>query len=855
MRHWYARIPRRSWFAIAAVGAIAACWLGYVHVATSRAPTPTTIPSPALQSLAAAAEYAVHDAKVLDCDSESVTQEKPGAPGKVDALDIRKAYERAKGLAAQSQGKVFKATLTPHWFGNNTRFWYRNDLRGGAKEFVLVDAEKGTRLLAFDHPKLAAALSKAAGKEYSATRLPFDRIEFTDDVKAVRFRVAGTTWQCDLASYECTRSDKEVPEEPAAQEEIDSNTGEAEPNPWDPESDDAAPQQKKGGFKGKGGGFLPQAKREETSPDGKWTAFTKDNNIYLKDKDGQETQLTTVGAMGNPFVSLTWAPDSQALVMFRTEPGDNKEVYMIETSPKDQLPAKLHTRVYPRPGDKFNLHEIHVTDMETKKPVKAEVERIDYGGVPRLRWSKDSKTFTFEKVDRGHQRFRVVEVDARTGKTRNIIDEKADTFIWTAHPPKFGEIPGIYVDYLGSGDEILLASERDGWKHLYLIDVKTGQVKKQITKGEWAVRGIDRVDLKARQIWFRGNGKNPGQDPYFIHYYRVNFDGTGFVALTEGNGDHYRPKEGLAFSPDKTYFIDTYSRVDMPPVHELRRVADGTLVCKLEQADISALEETGWRAPEVFVAKGRDGKTDIWGIVCRPQKYDPSKKYPVIEYIYAGPHGSFTPKSFAAYRNMMALAELGFIVVQCDGMGTAHRSREFHDVCWKNIADAGFPDRILWMKALAKKYAYVDISRVGIYGTSAGGQSSTGALLFHPEFYKVAVSSCGCHDNRLDKFSWNEQWMGLVGPHYEKQSNATNAHKLQGKLLLVVGELDTNVPFESTMRVVDALIKARKDFDLIVVPGMGHSDGGAYGQRRRWDYFVRHLHGIEPPDRNGAGKS
>ena len=627
--------------------------------------------------------------------------------------------------------------------------------------------------------------------------------------------------------------------------------------PWAPEFDElppqAAQQKKKGGIK-KGGGFPQQPRRESAaSPDGKWTAFIKDNNVSLRDKDNQEIPLTTVGTATNAFTWLAWAPDSRSLVMFRTEPGDNKEVYMIETSPKDQLTAKLHTRPYPRPGDKFNLHEIHVVDLETKKPVKADIERIDYGGVPRLHWSKDGKSFTFEKMDRGHQRFRIVEVEARTGKTRNIIDEKSDTFIWTAHSPKFDEIAGIDVNYLDATDEIVFASERDGWKHLYLIDAKTGAVKNQITQGEWTIRGIDRIDVQARQIWFRANGKNAGEDPYLIHYYRVNFDGTGLVALTAGNGDHYRGKAGLALSPDKKYVIDTYSRVDMAPVHELRRVADGTLVCKLDQADISALEETGWRAPEVFVAKGRDGTTDIWGIVCRPQNCDVKKKYPVIEYIYAGPHGSFTPKSFAAYRNMMALAELGFVVVQCDGMGTAHRSRSFHDVCWKNIADAGFPDRILWMKALARQYAHIDITRVGIYGTSAGGQSSTGALLFHPEFYKVAVSSCGCHDNRLDKFSWNEQWMGLLGPHYEKQSNITNAHKLQGKLLLMVGELDTNVPFESTMRVVDALIKARKDFDLIVVPGMGHSDGGAYGERRRWDYFVRHLHGIEPPNRNAVG--
>lgn len=841
------RFVRMICLPLALFAIVGAFWFGYVRLSASRFTQPTVDRFEALEVFQPNLEYTVHDGKILHAGAATSDQQSPDVPAKVDALDMRKAYERASQLAAQTKGKVFKATITPQWFDNNTRFWYRNDLKEGAKEFVLVDAEKGTRTPAFDHQKLAAALSKAIGTEYSAARLPFDRIEFADQAKTVRFQVGGASWQCDLTTYECGRSAKPMQEEPRDDEP--PSPGVTEANPWDAEDEaphaEAVVQQKKGGKKG---GFAPpQAKREAASPSGMWTAFTKDSNIFLRDKDGKETQLTNTGVAANPFASLIWAPDSTALVMFRTEPGDNKEVYMIETSPKDQLAAKLHTRTYPRPGDKFNLHEIHVVDIETKKSAKVEIERIDYGGLPRLRWSKDGKRFTFEKTDRGHQRFRVVEVEARTGKTRNLIDEKPDTFNWTVHAPRPDEIPGIYVNYLDGGDEILFASQRDGWKHLYLIDAKDAKVKNQITKGEWAIRGIDRVDLKARQIWFRANGKNPGQDPYLVHFYRVNFDGTGLVALTEGNGNHT-----IAYSPDGKFIIDSYSRVDMPPVHELRKVADGSLVCKLDSADISALEATGWRAPEVFVAKGRDGKTDIWGIVCRPQNYDPSKKYPVIEYIYAGPHGSFTPKTFTAYRAMMALAEVGFIVVQCDGMGTAHRSRAFHDVCWKNIADAGFPDRILWMKALAKKYAHVDITRVGIYGTSAGGQSSTGALLFHPEFYKVAVSACGCHDNRLDKFSWNEQWMGVMGPHYEKQSNVTNAHKLQGKLLLVVGELDTNVPFESTMRVVDALIKARKDFDLIVVPGMGHSDGGAYGERRRWDYFVRHLHGVEPPNRNAV---
>ena len=297
--------------------------------------------------------------------------------------------------------------------------------------------------------------------------------------------------------------------------------------------------------------------------------------------------------------------------------------------------------------------------------------------------------------------------------------------------------------------------------------------------------------------------------------------------------------------------VDTWSRVDLPPVSVLRKSSDGTIAMDLEKADITRLLATGWRAPEVFTAKGRDGKTDIWGIIIRPMNFDPNKKYPVVENIYAGPQGSFVPKTFSAQSGMQSMAELGFIVVQIDGMGTANRSKAFHDVCWRNLADAGFPDRILWMQAAAAKNPWMDITRVGIYGTSAGGQNSTGAVLFHPEFYKVAVSSCGCQDNRMDKIWWNEQWMGYpVGEWYEASSNVVNANKLKGKLLLIVGEMDHNVDPSSTMQVVNALIKANKDFDLLVVPGMDHSTGGPVGDRKRMDFFVKNLLGVNPPDWN-----
>jgi dipeptidyl aminopeptidase/acylaminoacyl peptidase len=435
----------------------------------------------------------------------------------------------------------------------------------------------------------------------------------------------------------------------------------------------------------------------------------------------------------------------------------------------------------------------------------------------------------------------VIEVNTETGATRNLIDEKSDTFIWTAHTEN---LRLELVNWLEKTDEIIYVSERDGWRHLYLVDPKDTKLR-QITKGEWVVRGIDRIDEEKRQVWFNASAKNAGQDPYFVHYYRVNFDGSGLVALTEANGNHT-----VQFSPGRKYAIDTCSRVDLAPVNELRRATDGSLVCKLEEADITELKTNNWSPPDVFVAKGRDGKTDIWGLIYRPRDFDPDKKYPIIEDIYAGPQGSFVPKSFGGSR-YQALNNLGFIVVKIDGMGTANRSKAFHDVCFKNLKDGGFEDRILWMKAAAAKHSHMDITRVGVYGNSAGGQNAAAAVLFHPEFYKVAVASCGCHDNRMDKASWNEQWMGYpVGPQYAECSNIDNAHRLRGKLFLIVGEMDENVPPESTMRFADALIKADKDFDLLVIPGGGHGMGGEYGQRRMQDFFVRHLLGVEPPNRN-----
>jgi len=826
------------------------------------------------------------------------------ASGDFDSAHASPQQRRGRG-GAPERG-VYKSRITPHWLTNSAQFWYRNDLRGGAREFVLVDAERGTRQPAFDHKAVAKLISAADG-----AHLPVEELRFSDDGQSVTLVCPTNTWRLilktgkldtnQLAAVKAvglkaeTQSRPSLRNGPETQITFDNQRDQAVAIFW---VDDQGNRQSYGEVAAHSrkeqhtfGGHVwlvadtrgeiiavfeatddpdvavirgerappvrqqaedddddRPARRSPRSPDGKWTAFVKDNNVFVRATDGgEEIQLSQDGASGQAYALIQWSPDSQSVVAWRVEPGDRKEVYLVESSPAGGGRAKLKTRPYALPGDKFSQYEVNVFDVAGRKPTKPTVDRFEHEWErPQIHWAKDGRHFYYMQEDRGHQRLRVIEVEGATGATRNIVDEKSETFIWTTHI----EMLGLkLVNWFTNSDEMIYVSERDGWRHLYLVDAKAGGIKNQITKGQWVVRGIDRIDEEKRQVWFHAGGMNAEQDPYFLHYYRINFDGTGLVALTPGNGNH-----SVQYSPDGKYLIDTFSRVDASPVNELRRVTDGKLVCKLEEADIAELKESGWQAPEVFVAKARDGKTDIWGVISRPKDFDPKKKYPVIENIYAGPQGAYVPKSFSGRRLFSSLTDLGFVVVQMDGMGTGFRSKAFHDVCWKNLKDAGFEDRILWHKAVAAKYPWYDTSRVGIYGTSAGGQNAAGAVLFHPEFYKAAVANCGCHDNRMDKASWNEQWMGYpVGPQYAECSNVNNAGRLKGNLFLIVGELDTNVPPESTLRVVDALIKAGKDFELLVCPGEDHGTrgpDGAYVERRQQDFFVRHLLGKTPPDRN-----
>jgi dipeptidyl aminopeptidase/acylaminoacyl peptidase len=713
-------------------------------------------------------------------------------------------YKRADNLAGLASGKVYYGEIRPVWIGKTSSFFYENNTPEGTR-YVMVNASRQTKRPAFDQEKFARSLGNITGSKIDPFRLPVSNILFSDRLGSFAFTHDNFNWICNLKDYSIVKGDR------------------------------VSVRNRQGGWDW---GF-----RDETigdpviSPDKKWTAFIRNFNVYVRSNDDRkEYQLSNDGGTGNYYSSfMRWSGDSRKIAAYRIIPAEKHMIHYIESSPAGQIQPRHFSYEYQKPGDAIPQKYPQLFDVEARKHIPVNDNMIpNQYAINNIQWSSDNTYFTFEYNKRGHQVYRVIRIDAATGEDKVLINESSATFIDYS-----GKRYRYDVDQTG---EIIWSSERDGWNHLYLYD-SGGKVKNQITKGEWVVRDVTFVDKDARQIVFQASGKEPG-DPYLINYYRINFDGTGLTRLTDGDGTHT-----ATFSDDRKYFVDTWSKSDKPHVSVLRNAADGRKIMDLETADISKLLETGISLPEVFTAKGRDGTTDIWGIIIKPINFDPLRKYPVIENIYAGPHSSHVPKNFRPIiQGMHQLAELGFIVVQIDGMGTSNRSKAFHDVCWKNLKDAGFPDRILWMKAAAVERPWMDIERVGIYGTSAGGQNAAGALLFHPEFYKVAVASCGCHDNRMDKMWWNEQWMGWpVGEEYSRSSNVDNAWRLKGRLLLLNGELDNNVDPASTEQVVNALIKADKDFEYVFLPGLRHTSGGAYGERKRRDFFVKHLLGQEPP--------
>ncbi len=753
-------------------------------------------------------------------------------------------YEQALSLPKRTENLVFRDRLKANWLPDGKAFWYRVQTGPKAHEFVLINSTTGERKTA---PSLKAlGLPEKEALKSSTARIELHKTTRTGEESSLKFinqldADVDLFWinqQGEHQSYGRIRAGSERDQHTFEGHVwlITSLTGEhlaiieagtvAQTLIIDGKGISKARQE-------------PEKKeRGAKSPDGKWSVMIEQEFVLLRNiAENKIARLKIELAAKSPLHGkAVWSPDSSAFVISSSEPVPVRKVGFIDSTPKEQLQPRLQELNYAKPGDAlpkpfpivFRINDSGCQWARVESDLFPNpfitTEFFDY------RWSADSSEFYFDYNERGHQLYRVLAVDAKTGTVRVVIEETSKTFIDYTHK--------TWRHWLHSTHELLWMSERDGWCHLYLYDTQTGKVKNQITRGTWPIREVLHVDDSKREIWFLASGLRKNEDPYHLHLCRVNFDGTGLQQLTQGDGNHH-----IEFSPNRDFFTDTYSRADLPPVHELHRSRDGSLVCELEKAEASQLLAAGWTMPERIVAKGRDGTTDIHGILIKPSHFDPAKKYPVIEDIYAGPHSAFTPKDFGRLLNHHILAELGFIIVKLDGMGTNHRGKAFHDVCWKNIKDAGFPDRKLWIKAAAQTRPWMDLTRVGIYGGSAGGQNAMRALLDHHDFYKVAVADCGCHDNRMDKIWWNEQWMGWpVDESYARSSNKDDAHKLQGHLLLIVGELDTNVDPATTTQVVGALQKAGKTFDFMPIIGTGHGAAETpYGSRLRMEFLVRHL--------------
>ena len=821
------------------------------------------------------------------------------------AQGTEQQYRDAASYRTRVSGRVYRDSVVPRWIDQQeTKFWYRVSVGPKRHVFRLVDCLNGQRIDAFDHQKLAEHLSEATGQEIDPQFLDLRSLRISEDAEEVRFEFSGRSWVYSRTSDQLRQPSSNQPEpdldrliglksiarsrsggsevdleitnntrvaliyywvrsdgslqrygmlQPGARATLNTYVGHAwllknsEGKPVasfvasEDQSraivDDATPQPM--------AGVRSQTRRNPNqSPDGKWLVRYDDKSIVIESRSTSEQFDYEWLSVNDQFKQrqckpgrVWWSPNSSHFVMMPATGGDQRQVSMVESSPKESIHPILHQFRYAKPGDELDHPIPTLFSLENQW----EPKRLDDSDFPnpyainRVTWDESGETFSFLYNERGHQSLRLITVDATTASPRICIDESSDTFVCYSQK--------TFLHRVSGRNEWIWMSERSGWNHLYLIDANTGLVKNAITSGDWVVRSVENVDEVNREILLSVSGMNEGEDPYHKHLIRVSFDGKRTVQLTQGDGDHR-----WRFSPKGKWLIDEYSRVDLPPITTLRSVATGELVCELEKADISELVAMGWRPPERFVTEGRDGVTKIHGLIIRPLKFDSEKKYPVLEHIYAGPHSSFVPKSFGLHHQLYEMAELGFIVVKIDGMGTSNRSKAFHDVCWQNLGDSGFPDRVIWMEAAAQQRPEMDLERVGIWGGSAGGQSAMRALITHGDFYDAASADCGCHDNRVDKIWWNEQWMGWpIGPHYAQQSNVTQAHRVNGDLLLIWGEMDRNVDPSSSMQVVDALIKADKDFTQLIVPGAGHGAAAhPYAKRQQADFFVRKLWGKEP---------
>ena len=737
-------------------------------------------------------------------------------------------YARAERLMNYNvEPLVYHGVEKPVWL-DDERFWYRDRGPQGFT-FTLVDAAHGTRRPAFDHAAIAAAL---AGKvrelkhPLNAANLPIEDLDVSADNKTIHFRIGPDVFRCNVAGQmKCDRA-TDV--------------------------------------------FVGQDNVEyDVSPDGRHGAFIRDNNLWVRDRDGHETQLTTDGAPDFGYATdnagwvhsdkpvLVWSPDSKKIATFQQDQRNVGRMYLVSTAVGH---PDLESWPYPLAGDgQIVTIQPVVIDVDARKVVRLKMAAEPHRstlcddvscegghGWDDVRWSADGKHIAIVSTSRDHKQESLRLADAQTGEVRDVITEKVPTY--------FESSTGDRANwrYLSGSNEVLWFSQRDNWGQMYLYDASTGKLKNQITRGDGNVKKILAIDEKARVMYFVGEGKETGWDPYFTALYRVNLDGSGLKLLTPELANH-----DIAASSDGTLFVDVAS-TPTTPAKSVVRDREGKVVMSIADEDIAKLVASGWKPLEPITTKARDGKADLYGFMFKPSDIDESKRYPIVEWVYPGPQvGScgdtrrFTP----SHRDMQSLAELGFVVVCVDGLGTPNRSKSFHDALFGDLADNTIPDQVAAVKQLAAKYPWIDGERVGIYGHSGGG-AATGAAMFHfPDFFKVGISESGNHDNREYEDDWAEKWLGLLKKNpdgttnYDNQANQNSAKNLKGHLLLMHGTMDDNVPPNNTLLVVDALIKANKDFDLIMLPNKhhGYGDETPYATRRRWDYFVRYLAGGEPP--------
>ncbi|KJZ75255.1 hypothetical protein HIM_05449 [Hirsutella minnesotensis 3608] len=789
---------------------------------------------------------------------------------------------------------IRRTLVSPQWLsGGDSVFWYKRETGLGKFQFITVNCEKGTRTPAFDHARLAHELGKRTKEQIDPCSLPFWWINLDDNATWVRFQYNGQTWQY-------TR-DRGLEQWQGHFDEGNFDLGcEEVASPWSRQQatviltnqsaerieyywigNEGVPRLCGGVHPGESkavNSYLGHRWRLTEPVSGKsvvcelkdlhstafideiplgltlrweWDQKTKDSvragtesvpgtfsELFLQEfnvwgrysSNGTEKQITYDGVEDNAFKDIYLSHSGNHAVAFQCKPPANSLAFLINSSPEDQFPPKLIREHYLRAGDNMEHMRPRLLDLAKDKEIFVDNELFQSAyALTHIGWSEDSQKYRFIFNERGHQHLKLLEIDTG-GIVSTLVQEHSETFV--DYNQK------LYYKLLASTNELLWASERDGWNHLYLFNLDDGILKNQVTKGAWVMRSVEHIDEANRRIWFKGLGMVREQDPYYAHLACVAFDGSGLRIITKGDGTHT-----WKWGPNRRFIVDTWSRVDCIPRSSVREAVTGREAVSLQSDALNPALERTWVRPERFTAFGRDAKTKIYGIIIRPNNFDESQRYPIIEHIYAGPQGFCTPKAFKDLSRLRRVADQGYIVVCADGMGTNWRSKAFHDFCYKDLKDGGFADRIAWIRAAAKSRPWMDLTRVGCYGSSAGGQNAAAAVIHHSDFYKAASSMAGCHDNRMGQLLWNEMWMGYpVDGSYEECSNITHAQRLGGALMLVVGGLDNNVDPATTLRFADALVKADKDFDMVFVPGGTHYvDEMPFVMRKQDAFFRKHL--------------